>query len=76
MNCLVCGSGTVEESFETYFAKLETGYLIIENVPCFKCSQCGESFFSMSVTEKIEELVAAYKKNAGKVSVIDYSKAA
>lgn len=76
MNCLVCRGGQMIESFETYFAKLETGYLIIENVPCFKCKQCGESVFSMSVIEKIEGLVAAYEKNTNKISVIDYSKAA
>ena len=76
MNCLVCKGGTMIESLEPYFAKLRSGYLIIENVPCFKCSQCGEVLFSMSVIEKIEELIATYEKIADKVSVIDYNKAA
>ena len=76
MNCLICKSGELFESFEPYFAKLETGYLIIENVPCLKCDQCGEILFSMSVLEKIEDLIAACKKIAPKISIIDYNKAA
>lgn len=76
MNCLICKSGELFESYEPYFAKLETGYLIIENVPCLKCNQCGEVLFSASVLAKIEDLIAAYKKVAPKISIIDYNKAA
>ncbi|MBR0287994.1 MAG: type II toxin-antitoxin system MqsA family antitoxin [Selenomonadaceae bacterium] len=76
MNCLVCRGGQMVEGFETYFAKFNGGYLIIENVPCWKCDQCGEALFSTSVVEKIEKLVAAYKKNSEKISVIDYNQAA
>ena len=76
MNCLVCRGGTMIESFEPYFAKLKSGYLIIENVPCFKCEQCGEILFSMSVLERIEELIVVYENISDKVSVIDYQKAA
>ena len=76
MNCLICKSGELFESFEPYFAKLETGYLIIENVPCLKCDQCGEVLFSASVLEKIEDLIAIYKKVESKIFIVDYSKAA
>ena len=76
MNCLICKGGQMLESFESYFAKLQNGYLIIENVPCFKCVQCGEVVFSMSVIERIEELIAGYEKNSDKISIIDYQKAA
>ena len=76
MNCLVCKGGTMHESFEPYFAKLETGYLIVENVPCWKCNQCGEILFAASVLEKVEDLIAAYKKVASKIFIVDYRQAA
>ena len=76
MNCLICRGGTMTESFKPYFAKLKSGYLIVENVPCWKCAQCGEILFSMAVIGKIEKLIAAYEKISDKVSVIDYQKAA
>ncbi len=76
MNCLVCKDGTMIESFETYFAKLKTGYMIIENVPCMRCKQCGEVIFSMSVLEKLEDLIAAYEKIQSKIFIVDYRQAA
>lgn len=76
MICLVCRGGQTIESFETYLAKLKRGYLIIENVLCWKCKQCGEVVFSMSVIERLDDLIAAYEKISDKVSVIDYKQAA
>ena len=76
MNCLVCKGGTMTESFEPYFAKLETGYLIVENVPCWKCNQCGEILFAASVLEKVEDLIASYEKIASKIFIVDYQQAA
>ncbi len=76
MNCLVCSGGTMVAGFETYFAKLGDGYLIIENVPCFKCDQCGEVLYSMSVVERLEKMIAAYKKIQSKIFIVDYGQAA
>ena len=76
MRCLTCKSGEMVESTEVYFAKSNGGYVIIENVPCLKCSQCGENFFSASVLEKIEDLLEEYKKIASKIFIVDYRQAA
>lgn len=76
MNCLVCKSGKMSESLEPYFAKLQSGYVIIENVPCWKCNQCGEILFSASVIEKIEDLLELYKKVSSKIFIVDYNQAA
>lgn len=76
MNCLVCRGGIMIEGFDTYFAKLDDGYLIVENVPCFKCDQCGEVLYSMSVVERIEKLIADYKKVRSKIFIVDYRQAA
>ena|GEM_PF-86870 len=76
MNCLACKNGTMTDSFETYFAKLKTGYAIIKNVPCKKCEQCGEILFSASVIEKIEILIENVEKISSKIFIFDYKKAA
>lgn len=76
MKCLVCKSGAMIDSFETYFAKLKTGYVIIENVPCKKCAQCGESLFSALVIEKIENLIDNIEKISSKIFILDYNSAA
>ena len=32
----------------------------IENVPCKKCDQCGEEFFTVSVMKKIDVILSKY----------------
>ena len=76
MNCLICKSGTMIDSVETYFAKLNGGYVIIENVPCKKCEQCGEILFSVFTIEKIENLLEVYEKIQSKIFIVDYRQAA
>ena len=76
MKCLSCKSETMLDSTTTYFANLPNCYLIIENVPCKKCTQCGYEVFSMSVMERIEQIIESVKKIAGKVCVLEYQSAA
>lgn len=76
MNCLVCKSGTMHKSKGTYFANLAHGYVIIENVPCWKCDQCGEVVFSASVLEKIDVLIERLQKVSSKIFLLDYDTAA
>lgn len=76
MKCTSCKSGTMEESKTTYFARLENCYVIIENVPCLKCAQCGDEVFRSSVAEKIDEILDDLEKIVSKISIIDYTKVA
>lgn len=59
-----------------YVEKLENGILIIKNVPCKKCVQCGEEFFSMTIMKEIEKLIKRAKNIISEVMIVDYSKAA
>ena len=66
----------MEESKTTYFAQLKDCYVIIENVPCMKCGQCGEVVFRNSIAEKIDDILDDLEKIVSKISIIDYSKVA
>ena len=76
MRCTSCKSGTMIEDKTTYFAQLKNCYVIIENVPCLKCSQCGDVVFRGSVVEKIDDILDDLEKIVSKISIIDYSKIA
>lgn len=56
MKCMSCKSDSMVDSKTIYFAQLNNCYVIIENVPCKKCDQCGEEFFTVSVMEKIDTI--------------------
>ncbi len=76
MNCFTCGSNHMIEATTIYVEKLENGILIVKNVPCKKCSQCGEEFFSMATMKEIEKLSKQAEKIISEVMIIDYNKAA
>ena len=72
MKCLSCKNETMIDSTATYFSRLPNCYVIIENVPCKKCSQCGEEFFSSSVLERIDELISDIAQISTKVCIMEY----
>ncbi len=50
--------------------------IVIKNVPCEECEQCGEKYYSGEVAERLEKLVNNAKMLMQEISVIDYVKAA
>ena len=76
MRCTSCKDDELQDSFTTYFATLNGCYVIIENVPCKKCSQCGEEYFTASVMERIDDILAKTESVASKIFVMDYKTAA
>ncbi len=76
MKCLLCKADSMVASTNTYFAQLPNGYVIIENVPCLKCTQCGEVVYSTSVMERIDEILKAAQAVASKIFIMNYTEAA
>ena len=64
------------ESTNSYFVKLENCYVIIENVPCYKCKQCGVVYYKASVLEKIDDILEKIENIASKIFIMDYRKSA
>lgn len=55
MKCLSCKYGNMIDSTTTYMSALKNCVLIIKNVPCMKCTQCGDELFNTDILEKIEK---------------------
>ena len=76
MRGLSCKMEEMIEDKNAYFVKLNNCYVIIENVPCFKCRQCGEIYYKASVLEKIDEILEKLENIASKIFIMYYSNAA
>ncbi len=76
MKCMSCKYGEMHEETTTYFTQCNNCYIIIENVPCLKCDQCGEEFLTASVADKIDGILDSIEKIASKIFILDYGKAA
>lgn len=66
----------IKNSFTTHVVNYSNLVIIIKNVPCEECEQCGEIFYTDEVAEQLEKLVEAAKSLLQDISVIDYSKVA
>lgn len=73
MRCLLCKNGEMKPDTDSFLAKIEQHYVIIENVPCHKCDQCGETVFSSSVMERIDDIADRFRNAQSKVSIVDYT---
>ena len=71
--CMYCKSGTVVESTTTHSVDYKGSIIVIKNVPCLECDQCGEKFYTGTVAEKIEKIVERTKSLNLEMSVIDYT---
>ena len=52
----------IKNSFTTHVVNYSNSVIIIKNVPCEECEQCGEIFYTDEVAEKLEMLVSMAKK--------------
>lgn len=72
--CFYCKSDTTVPSFTTHVVTFSTCVIIVKNVPCEECEQCGEKYYSDEVMEKLEIIVNRAKELASEVFVTDYNK--
>jgi len=74
MTCFIC-KGTMIESTTTYMEDLGNCIVIIKNVPCNKCDQCGEVSYSGSTVRRIENIINTLKDSLTEVAIVNYSAA-
>lgn len=73
--CFYC-KGDIESSTTTYMTDYQGCYIIIKNVPCEKCSQCGEEYLNDETLEQIEKIIQKVKGMLTEIAVIDYKQTA
>lgn len=71
MKCFLC-KGDMTASTTTY----NNSYITIKNVPCSKCSQCGEEFIDGTALLKIEKIIDSLSPVMAEVAVIDFKSVA
>ena len=63
----------MENSLTTYMEDLGNCIVIIKNVPCRKCRQCGEVSYSAAVVKEIEKIIGAMKNHMAEIAVVNYN---
>ena len=75
MACFYC-KGDVSPSTTVYTAQVGNAIIIIKNVPCEECEQCGEIEISHEVMMKIDHMIEAATQLMQDVAILDYRTAA
>lgn len=74
--CMLCKCDTVRQTTTIHVVNYKGCVIVVKNVPCEECEQCGEKFYTDEVAERLEAMVNSAKKLLQEISVIDYTKVA
>lgn len=69
--CFYC-KGIMKNDYSNYMADLNGHFIIIRNVPCHKCCQCGEVSYSGEVVVQIEKIIEKLKEALTEIAVVEY----
>lgn len=71
MTCFYC-KGSMAADTTTYMVDLGKCIVIIKNVPCHKCTQCGEVVFNGTVVAKLEQITEQLENALTEVAIVSY----
>ena len=74
--CVFCKDSRFVKAVTTHTVNYQNSIIIIKNVPCLECEQCGERVYTDEVAARLEKLVDSAKHLMLEISVVDYRTAA
>ena len=75
MKCLSC-KGDMVKSFTADVTERNGMLIIIKNVPCYKCTECNDVFYTGNVLAQLERLRKKAEEVLTELTVIDFDKVA
>ena len=67
--CMYCKNSTTINSTTTHVVNYKNCIIVIKNVPCLECDQCGEKYYTDEVAEHLELIVDMAKKLMQEIAV-------
>lgn len=72
MTCYLC-KGEYKKSTTTHFVDLKKCMVIVKNVPCWECSQCGEVVYDDEVVTRLDDIVKQVADMMTEIAVVEYT---
>jgi len=67
MNCIYC-QGKMERGIAPFHIDRKGYHLILDRIPAWVCTQCGEVYFDEPEVEAIQEVLGALDQRTDKMS--------
>ena len=74
MKCFYC-RGDMESGVTSHVVTLEHCVIVVKDVPCTRCLQCGEAYFSDEIANELERIVENFRKSKTEIAVVTYAAA-
>ena len=74
--CFYCKCKTTVPSVTTHVVTLKDCVIIVKNVPCEECEQCGEKYFSDEVMQQLDRIIDKAQALASEIYVTYYTQRA
>lgn len=71
MTCLLY-KGEMKLGTTIHTVQLKNCVVVIKNVPCMKCEQCGEDVLSADTVARIERILHTVKKAVAEITVVNF----
>ena len=72
--CMFCHCQETKYGTTTHMVTFDNCVIVVKNVPCLECIQCGETFFTDDVMEQLDKIVIQARQALSEVVIADYSK--
>jgi YgiT-type zinc finger domain-containing protein len=70
MECVICKMGTTFKGKTTYTIDKQKSLLVFRDVEADVCNNCGEAYFSLETTKKLQQLVSEALKKGAEFEVV------
>jgi len=72
MKCFFC-KGNLSTGFTAHVVNTDKGVIIIKNVPCEKCDQCGETIYTGTIMNQLDAMVGELKHSMAEVVIVNFT---
>jgi len=62
----------MKDGFTTHVTEFKSCIVIVKNVPCLKCEQCGEVVYSGDVLNQLDQIIDTLGNNMTEIAVVNY----
>ena len=70
--CMFCNCQETKYSTTTHVLTFDNRVIVVKNVSCLECAQCGETFFTDDVMEQLDKIVIQARQALSEVVITDY----
>ena len=72
MHCVICKEGETKKGKTSFTLEKNGAFLIYKDVDADICDNCGEAYFSIETSRKIEQLSADAVKKGAELEVVRF----